>query len=186
MQLLWEGERETRSKMTTMVWQTGGAPSQTVYYNGKAAESWQCYITCIFPLANTVFCLPACHSARRSVFIVCTSCVCPNQPNWVLGISLIPTEWLYFLSAHTHKYKHTLKRRCFSANTFLLWFFPAYLCALFNQPNVSNVEHCSVGPKRNRNPYFTFKMLSGYYFLNLNNKKPKWTENLVSCFRSGY
>ena len=78
---------------------TGSPLTNCVYYNGKAAECWQCYITCISPLANSVFCLPACNSARRPVFIVCTSCVWPNQPNWVLGISLIPIEWLYFLLA---------------------------------------------------------------------------------------
>lgn len=99
-----------------------GAPSQTVYYNGKAAEHWQCYITCILTLANAVFCLPVCQSARRSAFIVCTSCVDPNQPNWVLGISLIPVEWLYFLSAPTHrdKYTHTFKRHNIPSTLFFL------------------------------------------------------------------
>lgn len=38
--------------------QTEGAPLQTVYYNGKAAKFWKCCITCIFPLACPVFCMP--------------------------------------------------------------------------------------------------------------------------------
>lgn len=63
------------------------------------------------PSCQCMFCLPACLSLCLAIcLVVCTSCVWPNQPNWVLGISLIPSEWLYFLSAHTRIYKHKFKK----------------------------------------------------------------------------
>lgn len=101
MHLFWACGRETRSPDGLAAWHTRGVPSQTVYYNREAAEGWLCCLTGIFLLANSFFFLPVCQSAKRSHFRICTSCLCPNQPKWVLGISLITAEWLYFLSGHT-------------------------------------------------------------------------------------
>lgn len=125
--------------------------------------------------------LPACHSAGRSVFILCTSCVFSNQPNWVLGISLIPNEWLYFLSAHTHK--HRFKRHHFSET---LSFVSAAFFHDASSAHVINVGHSSKRTKRQRNPYFSFKIwvclhaLSNKYWQK--HEISKGTENLVSSY----
>lgn len=110
-------------------WQTPWAPSHKLYTITGRPPSIGSIILLVFSLLVTqCFCLPACHSGRRSVFIVCT--VSPNQPNWVSGISLIPIGWLYFpLSPHTHAQKtHTFKRHQLSSTHSLLC--AAYSCVL--------------------------------------------------------
>lgn len=106
MQLLWKRGRERNQIQVdnggVAAWQTQKPPRKLYTITGRLPSTGSVMLLVSSLLPTQCFARPFVRPARRSAFIVCTSCVDPNQPNWVLGISLIPVEWLYFPSAHTH------------------------------------------------------------------------------------